>query len=121
LALMYSPQDQAYSLDEDKANRILKQQFEQDSGPESDEFTPELTSGLDRGGIWGNFRYWAAAMVVIAATLATYVMLNENVLPSLFHADLTKEQTVADFLPGGDKAILTLCDGTAITLDNVDQ
>src|SRR5690606_41819023 len=40
LALMYSPQDQAYSLDEDKANRILKQIFEQDSGPESDEFTP---------------------------------------------------------------------------------
>lgn len=121
LALMYGPQDQAYSLDEDKANRILKQIFEQDSGPESDEFATELTSGLDRVGIWGSFRYWAAAMVVIAATLATYVMLNENVLPSLFHADITKEQTVADFLPGGDKAILTLWDGTVINLENVDQ
>ncbi len=57
---------------------------------------------------------YAAAMILVLGTASYFLVIRhkqENIL-------VNSGQPKRDFLPGGNKAILTLADGNTITLDN---
>lgn len=69
---------------------------------------PKKSAGRERRPMW---KYVAAAAVLVVASLTTYYATNHAV---------QKESTLVyhnDVLPGGDKAKLTLADGSEIVLD----
>lgn len=61
------------------------------------------------------FRYAAAAIIIIFISGSLYFALNKVKLTT--NNDLSKIQNL-DILPGTDKAILTLSDGSKVVLDN---
>lgn len=74
------------------------------------------TAGAGQGGTRLLRWWWAAAAVVVLATGGYYWYAQQQKA-----ASLVKNIPAApkeDMLPGGDKAILTLSDGTSITLDS---
>lgn len=60
----------------------------------------------------------AAAIVVLAIGVAGYWFMNRNAKNEVAKNDQPVKPTAADILPGGNKAVLTLADGTVITLDS---
>ncbi|CAL1516762.1 FecR domain-containing protein [Chitinophaga sp. MM2321] len=64
------------------------------------------------------FRY--AAAVIILSSVGTFFWLNTSTIkPAIVHTIPTSP--VNDIAPGGDKAILTLADGSTIVLDKADN
>lgn len=59
----------------------------------------------------------AAAIVVLAIGVAGYWFINRNTKNGVAKND-QPVKTTADILPGSNKAVLTLADGTVITLDS---
>lgn len=60
------------------------------------------------------FRY-AAAVLLVAGTLAVFLLLNNHQQEPLQAAG--KKQPQKDIVPGSDKAVLTLADGSSLVLD----
>jgi len=60
---------------------------------------------------WG----WAAAAIVIIGAATYFLLVNTNVRPSLAGDNRYAQNDIG---PGGDKAVLTLSDGTTIGLDS---
>jgi transmembrane sensor len=60
----------------------------------------------------------AAAIVVLALGVAGYWFINRNAKNEVAKNDQPVKPTAADILPGSNKAVLTLADGTVITLDS---
>jgi transmembrane sensor len=60
----------------------------------------------------------AAAIVVLAIGVAGYWFINLNAKNGVAKNDQPAKPTAADILPGSNKAVLTLADGTIITLDS---
>lgn len=60
----------------------------------------------------------AAAIVVLAIGVAGYWFINRNAKNEVAKNDQSVKPTAADILPGSNKAVLTLADGTVITLDS---
>lgn len=58
---------------------------------------------------------WAAAVAVLILSGAGYWLLQKT---SLVQAPIVAAQPVKDIAPGGNKAVLTLADGTEIVLDS---
>lgn len=58
-------------------------------------------------------RYWWAAACIILLTAGAYYLSRQTQQPALANA-----APVKDVAPGGNKAVLTLSDGTEITLDS---
>ncbi|PWS30589.1 FecR family protein [Pedobacter paludis] len=72
-------------------------------------------SGSKRHKIIPFLRYVAAAVILLLVSSTLYFALNRNRLSTA--NNLTKNK-VLDVLPGTDKAILTLSDGSKVVLDN---
>lgn len=66
---------------------------------------------VDERSIWRGIPYWAAAMLIVAT--ATFWWLSPSSTPSV--------KTQAVILPGSTKAMLTLDDGSTITLNEKDS
>jgi len=63
--------------------------------------------------------FWLAAASVILIVGGSYLYLfNSNKKGTIIAAGTIKEQTKADLSPGGNKAVLTLADGSTIDLDS---
>ena len=60
----------------------------------------------------------AAAIVVLAIGVAGYWFINRNAKNEVAKNDQQVKPTAADILPGSNKAVLTLADGSVITLDS---
>ncbi|HEY1199777.1 MAG TPA: hypothetical protein VGE79_02300, partial [Niastella sp.] len=60
----------------------------------------------------------AAAIVVIAVGVVGYWLINRSAKNGLAKNDQQVQRSAADILPGGNKAVLTLADGSVITLDS---
>jgi transmembrane sensor len=60
----------------------------------------------------------AAAIVVLTIGVAGYWFINRNTRNEVVKNDQAVKPTAADILPGSNKAVLTLADGTVITLDS---
>lgn len=60
----------------------------------------------------------AAAIVVLAIGVAGYWFINRNARNEVAKHDQPVKRTAADILPGSNKAVLTLADGSVITLDS---
>lgn len=63
------------------------------------------------------FRY-AAAIILLIAGVTTAVILSSDRQSNKSGTDIAKKVVSTDIAPGGERAILTLGDGTSITLDN---
>lgn len=61
--------------------------------------------------------WWAAAALVLLATGAG-VYLTNRTSPTLGHAEASNQPAKIPIMPGGEKAILTLGDGSTIVLNN---
>lgn len=66
-------------------------------------------------------RVAAAAIVVLAIGIAGYWFINRPGKNDVAKNDQPINRTAADVLPGSDKAVLTLADGSVITLDSAGQ
>ncbi len=60
-------------------------------------------------------RAWAAAVVLLLASSAVYLLLRR---PAAVKEPVLAAQPVKDIAPGGNRAVLTLGDGTEISLDS---
>lgn len=63
-------------------------------------------------------RMAAAAIVVLAIGVAGYWFINRSGKNGVAKNDQPANHTAADILPGSNKAVLTLADGSVITLDS---
>ncbi len=92
---------------DDRLNFLLQQM---DAG--SDAAAP-----IEKISRWYRVR-WAAAILLILLSSVTYYLLKKPG-PSLSTNAVTKNNVMAkDMMPGGNKAVLTLADGTSIVLDS---
>lgn len=67
-------------------------------------------------------RWWVAASVVVLLGLSAYFLISKFSSDDKLIADSkTKEKVQTDIAPGGNKAILTLADGTKIILDSANN
>jgi ferric-dicitrate binding protein FerR (iron transport regulator) len=63
-------------------------------------------------------RWWAAAAVFLLLATSGYFLWQQNVGTAVTHASSEFPfRAVKDMAPGGDKAVLTLADGSKVTLD----
>lgn len=63
-------------------------------------------------------RYWWAAAVLTGILIGSYFLfLNKNLAPA-DHNAIAQQIQKEDIQPGGDKAVLTLADGTRVILDS---
>lgn len=112
------------TMDEGRAEDILRSVFEEAAADEAhhpvfidEEEEASVESGQRRSVIWGIRSYWAAA-VLIGIFLGGYWLIGRG------GADTFKAMTKGDdaredvLLPGGNKALLTLWDGTVVNLEN---
>ena len=60
-------------------------------------------------------RWWSAAAVVGLIVLGMWFLISRQ--PSAIHPEPGLATTAQDISPGGDKAVLTLADGTKVVLD----
>lgn len=73
------------------------------------------TPVIRRRPVW--WKYTAAAAVVLAVSTTGYFWLNRTDVQPLAHL-ITQSPAHDEIVPGGDKAVLTLADGTHIVLDS---
>lgn len=67
-------------------------------------------------------RWWVAASVVVLLGLSAYFLISKfSSDDKLIAVSTTKEKVQTDIAPGGNKAILTLADGTRIILDSANN
>lgn len=83
---------------------------------------PALTTETKSNSIFESFRnyikYGAAAAIFIAVSAIAYLYINNN---STKDATLTAQHLGNDVQPGGNKAFLTLADGTKLSLSDADN
>lgn len=63
---------------------------------------------------WG----WAAAVLILLGVSTIAIVLSSDRKSAKSEKDITKRITPPDILPGGDRAVLTLADGSIIVLDS---
>ena len=79
---------------------------------------------LERPGLLFRLKPWkvsvaAAILVVIATTTVVLLLTNHRSAPAAPATAQQKRPHPADILPGGNRAVLTLADGSTISLDSV--
>lgn len=62
-------------------------------------------------------RWWAAAAILIALASTAYFLVNQNGTDSV--SEIASQFSAQDVKPGGNRAVLTLADGSTIILDSV--
>lgn len=111
------PQKQV--LKDDTFKKIMQQASEIESEEKKGEAKIVSISHKGRG-----LKRWlgvaAAAAIVITGSLIWY-NLNENKTKELVFATKSKPDEKSDILPGGNKAVLTLADGSTIVLDSANN
>jgi transmembrane sensor len=78
---------------------------------EADKVSPE-SPAEEKVFFMHRYRWVAAAAVLCAIALGSYLLLNQRTLP------IVETVPAHDVLPGGSKAMLTLGDGSTVTLDS---
>lgn len=96
-----------HTMPEKNAQAVLQAIFEADETP-----VVQMDEAPVRSISFG--RIAAAASVLLILTVAGWFMLNRSVKPGVTTAAVMKN----DVAPGGNKALLTLADGSTIVLDN---
>jgi transmembrane sensor len=120
-------------LEEDVALRQMVDSLENEEQLARD---LQFFSSVDKGAAWGNLtrminesprrrqvpviKYWKYAAAVIAMAIVSYVAFRFSYRDD--HSQLAKTEIQVpknDVLPGGDKATLTLADGSVVSLEDV--
>lgn len=111
----------------DKAIAIIRSVQFKEEWPEKDVVENSLNKALQQINILSDkqlkvisFRlrhWWAAAAILLLIATGTYLLITQSAPQGTFQT--AEEISHHDFLPGGNKAILTLSDGTKIVLDSV--
>lgn len=65
----------------------------------------------------GKYRFIAAAAVIFMLAFGAYVFYQQRSTPDL--ADTAQSAAIYDVAPGGNKAVLTLADGSQVVLDSI--
>jgi len=104
-------------LEDDRAGRILKRIFEQ--GAEVSPL-PESTQerGTEKRSNWNQLFYWAAAAAIVFGVGIYALFSGKATFPLWGSIELADNTDSIEILPGTDKALLTLWDGTVINLEN---
>jgi ferric-dicitrate binding protein FerR (iron transport regulator) len=89
----------------EKMKRLLDETNTTSSGP-----------GIGKRSVWRSYKWYAAAAVtvlIVAAGIYFYLAA-----PSHNKADIARHVPAKDILPGGNKAVLTLANGSTLVLDS---
>ncbi|MBX3255179.1 MAG: FecR family protein [Chitinophagaceae bacterium] len=64
------------------------------------------------------FRYAAAILVVMILSVTYYLLFDNGKQNAIQQTAIVQQEEITDIAPGGEKALLTLSDGTTIVLDS---
>lgn len=105
----------------DKGNDVLANASEADlnsfTEDNFDVIQQKIKSGKAENKMFSIYRYAAAAILLLAVGLGTFYLTNNRQSVTI----LSKTKTKIDVLPGVDKAILTLADGSKFILDQLKE
>lgn len=65
----------------------------------------------------GRYRFIAAAAVIFMLAIGSYILYHKNITPDV--ADKGQATAMDDIAPGGNRAVLTLADGSEVVLDSI--
>lgn len=109
----------------DKAIAIIRSIWFKEEWPQDEVVERSLGKSLDsinkrygsRHKVVPMRRWWAAAAILLLLAAGSYFLINQNGHQSVHQ--VTEKSPEQDFAPGGNKAVLTLADGSTIILDSV--
>jgi transmembrane sensor len=112
---------EAYYLQLEKENDVLANASEADLKSFAEEnfeaIQQKIKSGKAENRKFPIYRYAAAAIILLAVGLGTFYLTNDK-RPTVIQSKVKRK---IDVLPGVDKAILTLADGSKIVLDQLKE
>ncbi len=106
------------SLEENSRGESIFQSIMEQAGSMKPQNQPEIGSLKSRSGAFSFFKIAAAACVIGTIFFGGYYLFNEEPQKIISIPEEKKINYKNDLPPGGDKALLTLADGSVIVLDD---
>lgn len=115
----------------ENAEKMLRTIGFKEYWPAEEKIEASLKETLDKINTAGNQQFskvrsiyrawWAAAAVLLMAATGTYIFWNRDAGKEIAKSNVGQHPAPNDIAPGGNKAILTLADGTTVVLDTADN